>query len=154
DRPQTQNYQVSIAFIGEMSMVTRMADGEKPAYHILVVDDDPSVGRAIELMLQCYGHQVQTANDGHTALSLFETGNFDLVITDYLMPEMKGDQLIVELKRRRPGQRVILATAFADDFIAHGKSACGVDHVLAKPFSLAELQSAIRKVMSGSGAEI
>jgi CheY-like chemotaxis protein len=124
-----------------------MAASEQTRYQILVVDDEPTVCKAIQMMLKYYGHEVQIAGDGITAMALFEAGQYDLVITDYLMPEMKGDQLVTQMKRCRPGQRIILATAFAEDFLTYGKPTGGVDHILTKPFSLDELRTAIAKVM-------
>jgi CheY-like chemotaxis protein len=125
-----------------------MVESAKTRYQILVVDDEPTVCKAIQMMLRYYGHEVQTATDGKTALALFEGGQFDLVITDYLMPEMKGDQLVTLMKRCRPGQRIIMVTAFAEDFVVHGKSTGGVDCVVNKPFSLDELRGAIARVMA------
>jgi CheY-like chemotaxis protein len=124
-----------------------MAESLKARYQILVVDDEPTVCKAIQMMLKYYGHEVQTAPDGAAALALFEAGQFDLIITDYLMPEMKGDQLVTQIKRCRPRQRIIMVTAFAEDFLAYGKPTGGVDFVLTKPFSLEELRAAISKVM-------
>jgi CheY-like chemotaxis protein len=127
-----------------------MAGSATAGYQILVVDDEPTVCKAIQMMLRHYGHQVQTAADGVAALALFDAGHFDLVITDYLMPEMKGDQLVTQLKQRRPGQRIIMATAFAEDFLAFGRPTGGVDFVLTKPFSLKQLRIAIDQVMAGT----
>lgn len=124
-----------------------MVDSAKARYQILVVDDEPTVCKAIQMMLRYYGHEVETANDGQAALELFGAKVFDLIITDYLMPEMKGDQLVTRMKRQRPGQRIIMVTAFAEDFLAYGKPTGGVDFVLNKPFSLEELRSAINQVM-------
>jgi CheY-like chemotaxis protein len=124
-----------------------MAKSVKAGYQILVVDDEPTVCKAIQMMLKYFGHEVQVAGGGAVALAVFETRPFDLVITDYLMPEMRGDQLVTHIRQRRPDQRIILATAFAEDFLAHGKSGGGVDYVLTKPFSLEELRAAIAKVM-------
>ena len=120
----------------------------KVRYQILVVDDEPTVCKAIQMMLRYYGHDVQVANDGASALAAFEGGRFDLVITDYLMPEMKGDELVTQIKRSHPNQRIILVTAFAEDFLAYGKPTGGVDFVLNKPFSLEELRGAIAEVMA------
>jgi CheY-like chemotaxis protein len=119
----------------------------KAKYQILVVDDEPTVCKAIQMMLRYYGHDVQIANDGAAALAVFEKGLFDLVITDYLMPEMKGDELVIRIRRTRPDQRIILVTAFAEDFMAYGKPTGGVNYVLNKPFSLEEMRSAITSVM-------
>jgi CheY-like chemotaxis protein len=125
----------------------RMAESVKVRYQILVVDDEPTVCKAIQMMLRYYGHDVQTASNGAGALALLEVGQFDLIITDYLMPEMKGDQLVTHLKRGRPGQRIIMVTAFAEDVLASDRANGGVDLVLSKPFSLEELRAAIAQVM-------
>lgn len=124
-----------------------MPESQKARYQILVVDDEPTVCKAIQMMLKYHGHDVQTACDGAAAMALFEAGQFDLVITDYLMPEMKGDQLVTQMKGGRPGQRIIMVTAFAEDFLSNGKPTGGVDYVLNKPFSLEELRAAIARVM-------
>lgn len=125
-----------------------MTHPAKARYQILVVDDEPTVCKAMQMMLRYYGHDVQTANDGASALTICKTNRFDLIITDYLMPEMKGDQLATILKRCRPDQRILMVTAFAEDFLSYGKPTGGADHVLTKPFSLDELKAAIMKVMA------
>jgi CheY-like chemotaxis protein len=117
-------------------------------YQILVVDDEPTVCKAIQMMLTYYGHEVQTAADGAEALAMFARQPFDLIITDYMMPEMKGDQLVAHIRRSRPDQRIILATAFAEDFLVKNEPSAGVNHVLTKPFSLEELRAAVAKVMA------
>ena len=120
----------------------------KSAWQILVVDDEPTVCRAISMMLKYDGHHVQTAMSGETALALFEQNSFAIVVTDYLMPEMKGDELVAIIKARRPGQRIIMATAFAENFLINGRPAKGVDWVLEKPFSLEQLRAAVAGVMA------
>ena len=124
-----------------------MADADRTRYQILVVDDEPTVCKAIQMMLKFYGHEVITASGGEAALALFAERQFDLVVTDYLMPGMRGDELVAQMKQTRPGQRVILASAFADDFHAGDEPVSGVDHYLTKPFSLDDLRAAIAKVM-------
>jgi len=124
-----------------------MPEASKPRYQILVVDDEPTVRRAMQLMLKHHGHTVQTASDGQEALTLFGQGTFDLVITDYLMPEMTGDQLVARLRGSRPDQRIIMITAFADDLISEGEINLCVNLLLNKPVSLEELRRAIEQVM-------
>jgi CheY-like chemotaxis protein len=119
-----------------------------PAYRILVVDDEPSVCRSIKLLLEHAGHKVQPAGGGEVALGLFEPGKFDLVITDYSMQDMKGNQLVALIKQRAPDQRIIMATAFADDLKHFGELTARVDLVLNKPFSLAELREAVAQVLA------
>jgi CheY-like chemotaxis protein len=118
------------------------------SYRILVADDEPSVCRAYQMMLQHCGHGVQTVNGGAAALDLLAAESFDLVITDYLMPDMKGDELVAEIKRRQPDRRVIMVTAFADDIVAYGRPTGGADFILSKPFRMDEIRDAIAKVMT------
>jgi len=59
---------------------------------ILVVDDEPSVCRAIKMLLEVDGHEVSIAAGGYEALDIFDKSSFDLVLTDYSMPDMKGDE--------------------------------------------------------------
>jgi CheY-like chemotaxis protein len=118
------------------------------SHHILVVDDEPTVCRAIKLLLQFEGHEIQTVASGEAALALLEQDLFDLIITDYSMAGMKGNQLAAIIKQRWPGQPIIMATAFAADVDGSGKPSGGVDYVLSKPFALAELREAIACVMS------
>ena len=113
---------------------------------ILVVDDEPLVCEAIGMMLSFDGHEVVTAGSGKEALALFERDTFDLVTTDYTMPEMKGDELARALKVRLPGQPVIMITAHAEMFKNDVVAMSGVDQLVSKPFKLQELRDAIQKV--------
>jgi CheY-like chemotaxis protein len=81
------------------------------------------------------------------ALVLLESGRFNLVITDYFMPGMKGDELAALIKLRQPGLPIIMATAYASELKADDKLGGNVDHLLTKPFSITELCSAIAGVM-------
>ena len=129
-----------------------MKTSDNQGHQILVVDDEPSVCKAIKLLLEFDGHSVKTVESGEAALALFEPGMFDLVITDYSMWGMKGDALAAFIKARHPDQAIIMATAFAADFHTSGKPAAGVDCVISKPFSLTELREAITKVIPESPA--
>src|SRR2546429_7926323 len=113
-----------------------------PQRRILVVDDEALVCEAVKLMLKFDGHSVQTASNAEDALSLIEKEKFDIVITDFAMPTMKGDQLATEIKTRAPGQPVILITAFAEMLEASGNPLKGVDYVISKPFLLENLRQA------------
>ena len=118
------------------------------SYRILAVDDEPAVSKAMQMLLNYDGHKVQTADSGEMALSLFEPDKFDLVITDYSMIGMRGDQLAARIKQLQPNQRIIMATAFADQFNNPGSQSSGADCVINKPFSIAELRAAIARVLT------
>lgn len=102
----------------------------------------------MKMLLKYDGHVVQTVESGEAALTLLERDLFDLVITDYSMGGMTGNQLAGIIKQRWPGQPVIMASAFAGDFHAAGKPFVNVDFILSKPFSRLELGDAIAKVMT------
>jgi CheY-like chemotaxis protein len=116
-------------------------------HHILVVDDEPTVARAIKMLLEHDGHTVETADSGEAALAIIEHGKFDLIITDYSMQGMKGVELAALIKQRHPDQPIIMATAFAADFNNSGKPSAGVNLVISKPFSQKELREAVATVL-------
>ena len=113
---------------------------------ILVVDDEPFVCDAVKMMLTFDGHLVETASNGKEALAMFDKEKFDLVITDYAMPNMKGDELAAAIKARAPGQPVVMITAYAEMLQSSGNPLTGVDFVISKPFLLENLREAIAKV--------
>jgi DNA-binding response OmpR family regulator len=117
-------------------------------HEILVVDDEPSVCQSIRMLLEHDGHGVQLVDSGEAALALFEPGKFDLVITDYSMRDMKGNQLVAIIRQRSPDQRIIMATGLAYEMDDTDGRAAGVDLVIDKPFSLTELPEAIVRVLS------
>jgi CheY-like chemotaxis protein len=123
-----------------------------PQRRILVVDDEPFVCDAVKMMLNFDGHLVETASNGKEALDMFEQGKFDLVITDFSMPSMKGDELAAAIKARAPGQPVVMITAYAEMLQSSGNPLKGVDFVISKPFLLENLREAIAKVApAGTG---
>ena len=87
------------------------------------MDDEPFVCEAVKLMLAFDGHRVETARSGKDALAILAKSNFDLVITDFSMPEMKGDELAATIKARFPGQPVVMITAYAEHAPFLGQSA-------------------------------
>ena len=117
-----------------------------PPRKILVVDDEPFVCDAVKMMLSFDGHEVEVAGNGKDALAMFEPGKFDLVITDFAMPTMKGDELAAAIKARAPNQPVVLITAYAEMLQSSGNPLKGIDFVISKPFLLENLREAIAKV--------
>jgi CheY-like chemotaxis protein len=114
---------------------------------ILVVDDEPYVCDALRMLLSLDGHRVATAGNGQEALDLFSRDAFDLVITDYSMPGIKGDELAVTLKSLKPGQPIVMITAFVESLTAGGSSPKGVDALIAKPFRIDQLRRVMSEVL-------
>jgi len=117
-----------------------------PPRHILVVDDEPFVCEAVKMMLAFDGHIVETATNGREALAKFDRQRFDVVITDFAMPAMKGDELAAAIKTRNPKQAVVMITAYAEMLRSAGEPLAGVDFIIGKPFLLENLREAIAKV--------
>ncbi len=111
---------------------------------ILLADDQQGVRDAIRFLLQVDGHAVTEARNGKEALELFAPGRFDLVITDFAMPVMAGNELAMEIKRLAPTQPILMITAYAEDL---GKARNPVDAMLNKPFSFSDLRQAIAKLL-------
>jgi CheY-like chemotaxis protein len=125
-----------------------MTAHNSPARRILVVDDESLVADAVRMLLEYDGHAVETASNGEEALTLFEKAKFDVVITDYEMPGMKGDQLALTIKARAPNQPVVMITAYAEKLASSGNPLTGIDCVISKPFKLEDLRAAIAKVLA------
>jgi CheY-like chemotaxis protein len=112
-----------------------------PRRRILLVDDQRPVRDAINLLLGLDKHTVVGAANGVEALALFKPDHFDLVITDFEMPQMKGNELAARIKQISPSQPILMITAYAERLDDADNP---VDAVLNKPFQLEEL----RRVMA------
>ena len=112
-----------------------------PALRILVVDDELSVLEAIKMSLEFYGHVVTSCTSGSQALEVFKTSRFDVVVTDYAMPDIKGDDFAAMIKEISPRCPIIMITAHAEmlDRNRLEPIAC----VLSKPFLPQVLNEAI-----------
>ena len=113
-----------------------------------MVDDDPLVCDSIRRMLAVDGHVVETAISGEQALALFAIGKFDVVLTDYGRPVMKGDKLAAAIKARVPNQPIGMFTGYAEAMQPSDHPLPGVDLVISKPFGLDELRQAITKLLT------
>jgi CheY-like chemotaxis protein len=130
---------------GNCAFVAMMNERTQQQRHILVVDDEPLVRQTVQMLLQDDGYVVDEAESGPQALALFEPGKFDMIFTDYFMPEMKGDQLAAAIKKRSPKQPVVMITAFPEKFQSSACPLGGVDSFICKPFEVETLRAAIAR---------
>ena len=119
------------------------------ALRVLVVDDQEVICELICEYLHCDGHTTASAYRGDEAYALFSTDKFDLVITDQSMPGMNGVQLASVIKEVAAEIPVILLTGFGDEMLAAGGLPAGIDLVLGKPVSQADLRLAIFQALNG-----
>lgn len=119
------------------------------ALTILVVEDDARVLAATVDAVRELGHRAVACSNPREAEALVEAriaegqAGFDLVLSDVLMPELTGPEMVARLTQRWPGLSVLFVTGYAGD--ASDDAAFGDHDVLRKPFTLAALDQAIRR---------
>jgi len=111
---------------------------------ILITEDDDMVRRTLKLLLVADDYAVTEARTGEEALTLLNGGRFDLVITDFEMPRLRGNELALIIKRQLPSQPILMMTAYAERL---GDCDNPVDAVLAKPFRIQDLRNAMAKLL-------
>jgi DNA-binding NtrC family response regulator len=120
--------------------------------HILFVDDEETLARMGPLLLERLGYSVQSYTSAGRALEAFmsQPAQFDLLVTDFTMPEYTGLELAMEIRRIRPELPVIIVTGYSELLTAEEAQKQGINDYLLKPITLHELGSAVRKVLDSA----
>jgi CheY-like chemotaxis protein len=116
-----------------------------PGARILLVEDDPRVRTATVGALEDLGYEPVACASGADALALFDSMEFDLVISDVIMPEMTGPEMVRELKARRTDIAVLFVTGYVGE--GEGDDLVGYD-LLRKPFTVSTLSSAVATALA------
>jgi DNA-binding response OmpR family regulator len=121
---------------------------------ILVVDDDSALRRLVATVLERRKFRVTEAADGGQALSVLAETEFDLVITDIVMPEIEGLELVRYIRARHPRSKVMAVSGGGSHLISytHLAKQLGADEVLGKPFTPAELIAVVERVLTGNSS--
>ncbi|HEX6841708.1 MAG TPA: response regulator [Stellaceae bacterium] len=120
---------------------------------ILVVDDDAGVREFIASCITSFGYEATEAADAKQALELAARDDaIDLALIDYAMPEMNGNELLFQLRRRRPQLKALFISGYAGDAFRGGE----IDGVavVRKPFKLAELASRLHAALRSAPAGV
>jgi DNA-binding response OmpR family regulator len=124
-----------------------------PTQRILVVDDDPSIRRTLELMLSKHGFEVLQAADGAEAVRVWREQGGDLVITDLHMPKKDGFETIIELLSHTPGVRIIAMSGGGQtkklDLLGNMtllKSVLTIE----KPFTISEMMTTVQRALGAA----
>jgi two-component system nitrogen regulation response regulator GlnG len=125
-----------------------MSDHHRTLPTILVADDDRSIRTVLTQALGRAGYQVQGAADAAALWRLVEEGEGDLVITDVVMPDESGLDLIPRIRALRPELRVIVMSAQSTLLTAVAAARRGAFEYLPKPFDLDELLAAVRRALA------
>ena len=113
---------------------------------ILVVDDEPKIVTMVKSYLTKEGYEVLESYNGHDALKLFHQEKPDLIVLDWMMPEMDGIEVLQEI-RKESQIPIIMLTAKTEEIDKLISFELGVDDYLVKPFSLRELAVRIKGIL-------
>jgi nitrogen-specific signal transduction histidine kinase len=118
---------------------------------VLLVEDEEGVRKLARLILEMHGYKVLEASSGREAINLENThvGPIHLLITDVVMPEISGRQLVESLLPRHQGLKVLYMSGYTDDAIVRHGVMDASDSFLQKPFSLPSLAKKVRDVLDG-----
>ena len=114
---------------------------------ILIVDDEPKLGRVLVEMLEGMGHDVSHAGGGAEAIKRIAAGDLDVVVTDLRMPDVDGMTVLREVRRRSPGTDLVLMTAHATAQSAIDAMKQGAADYLIKPFAMDEFRIRIANLV-------
>jgi DNA-binding response OmpR family regulator len=112
----------------------------------MVLDDELLICETVRRALVFDGHTVETVTNGREALARFEKDKFDLVILDYEMPDMRGDELALLFKALAPNQSIAILTGYRETVIR--SLLTDVDLIISKPFNPQELRTATNRLFA------
>jgi two-component system, cell cycle sensor histidine kinase and response regulator CckA len=118
---------------------------------VLVVEDEDGVRELVRQILVEHGHAVLTARHGRDALQLADRYErpIDLLVTDVVMPEMGGGELVERLTNRRPDLKVLYISGYTNDEVLRRGVHGAETHFLHKPFTSEVLMRRVRNVLQG-----
>ncbi|QWR76339.1 response regulator [Candidatus Magnetomonas plexicatena] len=120
---------------------------------VLVVDDNSEVRELMEEILAGSGYTVAVASNGQTAIEMARVNDYDVVILDMVMPKMRGQDVLSELKRNKPFLKIIVITGFATIENAVEAIKSGASDYVTKPFNVDYFLTVIRRVIEESSFE-
>ena len=122
-----------------------------PKSRLLIVDDDQGMRENLAELFGSLGYEVRTAANTPEALGILEEQDVDLLLTDYKMPGPTGVELIEAARKRRPGLRAVLMTAFGDSFTEIESVRRGAVGYLNKPFEADEVVVFVERLLALRG---
>ncbi len=114
---------------------------------ILVAEDEKMMLKAIAFKLQKEGYDITTADDGRQAMELLRSGDFDLMVSDIMMPFASGMELVTEIKQLGLKTKTLLLSALGQENTVLKAFSLGADDYMTKPFSPNELLVRIKKLI-------
>ncbi len=121
---------------------------------LLVVEDEKMLADSLKLLLEERDFQVDTAYDGEDGLAYAETGVYDLIILDVMMPKMNGYQVARRLRQKRTSTPILMLTARSELMDRVEGLNAGADYYLTKPFDSRELLACVNALLRRQGTEV
>lgn len=118
---------------------------------VMVIDDEPIVGKRLAPALAKLGCQIETFVDPAAALARLAEGEFDVVVTDIRMDEVDGIGVLERVKELSARTKVIMITGYATLEVAHEALAKGAFDFIAKPFKPEDLRQAVARAGQALG---
>jgi DNA-binding NtrC family response regulator len=118
---------------------------------ILILDDEPIVGKRLKPALEKYGCEVEVFEDGKKALERFNEKHFDIVVTDVRMEEIDGLQVLEQVKAKSAETKVIIITGYATIEVAREALIKGAFDFIAKPFKPNDLRLIVERAAKSMG---
>ena len=119
-----------------------------PDQTIVIVDDEDELRENLIDLLEFKGYTVRAYSSGEDMLAELEPLNVDLFLLDYQLPGLNGLELLRILKEKRPGIPVVLVTASTQSLITEKAEKLGVDKIVFKPYSQADMLTVIQGLLS------
>lgn len=127
----------------------------RDAHTILIADDDSEARFTLSLCLSTLGHDVVCVSNGRQAMRAIEERPFDVIITDMLMPEADGVEVIIAARQAQPHAAIIAISGggefFAAEELLKSGRLLGADAQLQKPFSRTQLLEAVNRLTRETG---
>ena len=118
------------------------------AVSILLVDDDDSILSIFEIFLTSNGYEVSTCNTAERALELLNKKNYDVAVLDFILPEMRGDELALKIKKEQENIEIIFVSGFSQFEQCINTLNIGISEILLKPITADELVSAVSRTIN------
>jgi two-component system cell cycle sensor histidine kinase/response regulator CckA len=127
-----------------------MSDEQSPK--VLVVDDEPEIRKLVTAMLARNGYRVLSADSGENALRLFKSNpDTDLLLTDVVSPGMSGPMIADQISALKPDIKVLFMSGYDGTQVVQRYVIEKGYSLLTKPFSMEQLESKVRAVLSNNG---
>jgi two-component system cell cycle sensor histidine kinase/response regulator CckA len=124
----------------------------RAASRILLAEDDPVINKHLTQALKKSGFEVDSARDGGEALELFQCNDYQLLITDIIMPRMDGIGLTQQVRKFRPQLPVILMSGFSEEEVSALENIGPENTIfLQKPFAISKLMATIAELLNPPG---